>query len=125
MVAFERGEAHEKEIFDGTVGRVCACRTTFDFNGCRQRRGRTEAKPVLVARATGPVTASTARCRVKSVGRELRLREGVFESRPQSRKAGHREGPDDFAGLVAGRLWQLRAVLYPHGVARRGDLPYG
>ncbi len=31
----------------------------------------------------------------------------------------------DFAGLVAGRLRQLRPVLHPHGMAQRGHLPRG
>ena len=31
---------------------------------------------------------------------------------------------DRLAGLVAGGLRTLWAVVYPHGVAQRGDLPY-
>ena len=30
----------------------------------------------------------------------------------------------DIAGLVAGRLWPLRAAVHPHGVAQRGHLPH-
>ena len=31
---------------------------------------------------------------------------------------------DGFAGMVAGRLWPLRPVLHPHGMAQRRYLPY-
>ena len=61
--------------------------------------------------------------RVQPAGRGLRLRQGVREPRPQGRQAGHQEGADDVAGLVAGRLRQLRPVLHPHGLAQRRHLP--
>ncbi len=32
---------------------------------------------------------------------------------------------DDVTGLVAGRLWSLRAVFHSHGLAQRGHLPRG
>ena len=40
------------------------------------------------------------------------------------RQERHRSGDDDVAGVVAGRLWALRAALHPHGVAQCGDVPH-
>ena len=53
---------------------------------------------------------------IQSVGRGLQLRGGVQEARRRSAKAGRHQGNDDVAGLVAGRLRPLRAVLHPDGV---------
>ena len=39
-------------------------------------------------------------------------------------KSGHRGADDQVAGLVAGRLWPLRTVLHPHGLAQRRHLPH-
>ena len=60
----------------------------------------------------------------QSDGRGLRLRRGVQHPRPRRPEGGRRDGDDDVAGLVAGRLRPLRSAPDPDGVAQRGHLPH-
>src|SRR6201994_1511606 len=46
------------------------------------------------------------------------------EPRPECRDQGPPCLDDGLAGMVARRLWPLRAALYSYGVARRRHLPH-
>ena len=61
---------------------------------------------------------------VRSDGRGVRLRQGIQEPRPECRDQGPSCLDDGLAGLVAGRLWPLRAAVHSHGVAQRGHVPH-
>ena len=56
---------------------------------------------------------------VQSDGRGLRLRRRVQDPRPRGAQAGRHRGDDHLAGLVAGRLRPLRAVLHPDDAGMR------
>ena len=58
------------------------------------------------------------------MGKDVRLRQGVQEPRPQRRDQGPACLDDGLAGVVAGRLRPLRRPDDPHGVAQRGHLPH-
>ena len=60
----------------------------------------------------------------RSDGRGVRLRQGVQEPRPERGDQRPQRADDGLAGLVAGRLWPLRAALHPHGLAQRRHLPH-
>ena len=62
--------------------------------------------------------------RSDSHGRGLRLRQGVQEPRLRGPEEGPRGAHDRFAGLVAGGLRPLRALVHPHGLAQRRHLPH-
>ena len=93
-------------------------------SGPRADSGRRRGESALVAESTEPEGASPELSGGRSHGRGVRLRRGVQDARPRCREAGHRGGDDDVAGLVAGRLRPLRAVVHPDGVAQRGHLPH-
>src|SRR5579859_372821 len=57
-------------------------------------------------------------------GRGVQLHQGVQEPRPQRRRQGSPRLDDQLASLVACRLWSLRALLHPHGMAQRRNLSY-
>ena len=78
----------------------------------------------LVAESVGPLGAPPALAPVQSDGRGLRLRRTVQVPRRRSPEARPHRGDDDVAGLVAGRLRPLRAVVHPHDVACRRDVPH-
>ena len=58
------------------------------------------------------------------LGEDFDYAEAFNTPRPRGREAGHRRGADHLAGLVAGRLRQLRPAHDPDGVAQRGHLPH-
>ena len=78
----------------------------------------------LVAESAEPEDPSPALLPVQSHGRGVQLRGGVQEPRPGCRDQGPPCLDDGLAGLVAGRLRPLRAVLHPHGLAQRRHLPH-
>ena len=78
----------------------------------------------LVAQSTEPEDPAPALLPVRSHGRGVQLRQGVQEPRPECRDQGPPCPDDGFAGLVAGGLRPLRAVLHPHGMAQRRHVPH-
>ena len=58
------------------------------------------------------------------MGKDVRLRQGIQDPRPQRRDQGPARPDDGLAGVVAGRLRSLRRSVHPPGVARRGHLPH-
>ena len=87
------------------------------------KRTRPRTNQRLVAEPAGPLGAPPPLAPVQSDGRGLQLRRTVQVPRPRRPEAGPHRADDDVAGLVAGRLRPLRAVLHPHDVACRGHVP--
>ena len=86
--------------------------------------GRDHGEPALVARQLEPEGPPPEPPPGRSHGRGLRLRRGVQEPRLRSPGERRRCADDPVAGLVAGRLRPLRAVLHPDDVARGRHLPH-
>ena len=74
----------------------------------------------MVARTAEPEDLAPALLAFQPDGRRVRLRRAVQDPGPRRRDRGSAGADDRLAGLVAGRLWPLWAVLHPHGLARRG-----
>ncbi len=85
---------------------------------------RRPVEPGLVAEPAEPEGPAPALPPVRSHGRGLQLRGRVQESRPGGREEGSPGADDRLAGLVAGGLRPLRALVHPHGVAQRRHLPH-
>ena len=83
-----------------------------------------QGQPRLVAEPAEPSGSPPALLPVQSDGRGVRLRQGIQEPRPECRDQGPACPDDGLAGVVAGRLWPLRAAVHPHGVAQRRHLPH-
>src|SRR4029079_4555527 len=81
-------------------------------------------KQGLVAESAGSLGSPPELVPVQSDGGELQLRRSVQGPRPRRGDAGSYRADDDIAGLVAGRLWPLRAALHPDDLACRGHVPY-
>ena len=98
--------------------------------GCPVAHGRAphptagRRQPRLVAGPAQPEDPRQEPRRGQPARRGLRLRRGVQDARPRRGQAGHRGGPDDLAGLVAGRLRPLRPVHDPDGLAQRRHVPH-
>ena len=93
------------------------------------RRPDAQARTGRTRTRTGGRTSWTCRCststgRGRPAGRRLRLRRGVRDRRRRRVEAGRLRGDDHIAGLVAGRLRPLRAVVHPDVVACRRHLPH-
>ena len=102
---------------------------TPESGGCPVAHGLThptqgDANQELVAEPAQPEDPGQEPRRGQPARRGLQLRRGVQDPRPRRREAGHRGGADDLAGLVAGRLRQLRPAHDPDGLAQRGHLPH-
>src|ERR1051326_1098966 len=78
----------------------------------------------LVAEAVEFVDPASKLSPVQPDEQGVQLRRGVQETRPERFEKRHRTGDDDFAGLVAGRLWALRPALHSYGLAQCGDVPH-
>ena len=101
-------------------------------HGGRRRRGQVRGKvrrdpgvreQRLVAGTAQPQGFAARFASRRPHGRGFRLRQGIRNARPQ-RGDQRPQGLDDrLAGLVAGRLWPLRAAVHPDGVAQRGHVP--
>ena len=87
-------------------------------------RNRCQGQSRLVAEPAECAGTPPAIRTVRSDGRGVRLRQGVREPRPERRDQGPACPDDGLAGVVAGRLWPLRSVLHPHGLAQRRHLPH-
>ena len=87
--------------------------------------GQADVEPGLVAATAGPQAAAPAFAQVQSDGRRFQLRRGIQQARPQCREGGHQGVDDHVTGVVARRLWSLRAVLHSHGLAQRRHVPRG
>ena len=86
-------------------------------------RGR-QRQPGLVADAASTSRSWPSTTPVSNpMGGGLRLPRGVHQPRPARGEERHRRAADHLAGLVAGRLRQLRPVLRPDGLAQRRHLP--
>src|SRR5688572_3065460 len=94
------------------VFRIQVLVQTWRYPDCRQDESR------LVAEAVEGRAAPSALPEVGSDGRGLRLQEGIQQPRLRGAEEGSRGADDELAGVVAGRLWALRSVIHPHGVAQ-------
>src|SRR5262249_7251252 len=95
----------------------------YDDRNEKPRNERDERKPDaagpvqsrLVAQSVEPGDSPPKFSPVQPPGQGVQLRRGVQETRPGCPEEGHRKGDDHVAGLVARRLWPLRAALYSDG----------
>src|SRR5688500_10602347 len=87
---------------------------------CRLRN----LKPRVVAASIKAKHPSPALFTVRSYGRGIQLRGRVQEPRLCRIEKGPCGAYDRLAGLVAGGLWPLRAVVHTHGVAQRRYISY-
>src|SRR5262249_2039233 len=85
---------------------------------------RWHVEPRLVAQSAEAQDTEPATAQVRSHGPGLQLRQGVQEPRPGGGKEGSHRVDDRLAGLVARGLRPLRAVVHPHGMARRRYVPH-
>ena len=76
----------------------------------------------LVAEPAQHRRAAPEHARRRSDGRGLRLRQGIRQPRSRRGDQGPPRPDDGQPGMVAGRLWPLRPVLHPHGLAQRRHL---
>ena len=82
-------------------------------------------EPRLVAGVPADRDSSPRRAFARSDGRGFRLCRGVQEARLPGAEARSDRADDRQPAMVAGRLWPLRSVLHPHGVARGRHLSHG
>src|SRR5215475_8437343 len=85
-------------------------------------RRRRNVEPELVAEPAEAERAAPALAEVRPDGSRLRLRPRVREPRLEGAEEGPDGADDPIAGLVAGGLRSLRALLHPHGLAQRRHL---
>ncbi len=81
-------------------------------------------EPRLVAEPVEPQCSPPELSPVRSDGQRVQLRRGVQEPRPECRHQGPACLDDEVAGMVAGRLWPLRAAVHSDGVAQRRHVPH-
>ena len=77
-----------------------------------------------MAESGEPESSAPAFSAFGSDGQGVQLRRRIQEPRPESRDQRSECLDDGLAGVVAGRLWPLRAAFHSYGVAQRGHVPH-
>ena len=96
-----------------------------DARGRRECGVRRAVEPRLVAEPAEPEDPAPAFGPVEPDGHVVQLCGCVQNAGPDGGQGGYRGADADLAGLVAGGLGALRAVLHPDGVAFGGHLSHG
>ena len=90
----------------------------------KQVTGQGQVHPGLVAEPAEPEGSSPALSLVQPDGGGVQLRGGIQKTRHVGREEGSAGADDRLAGLVAGGLRPLRALVHSHGMAQRRDVPH-